>query len=342
MNIRYASFVTAVLFFLSLCAYAQNDSVLFPVVKNGRVGYIDRTGVLRIQPQFAHGWKFSEGLACVVQMNGQTGFIDATGRLVIPAKFDSSYGCFNEFHDGLSAVSIGSSWVKRHGKLVQTGEWGFTNKRGTFKVLKNVGFVSDFREGLAFFHKGNLTGYMDRNFNIVIKPRFKSAGNFYFGRARAEDSDGKEYYIDKTGKKLFPNWNGGEFQDSRAFFEKNGKYGFIDLNGKIIIPAKFDNATHFGEGLAGVRVGEKWGFVDPSGEMVIQPQFDEVGVFSEGLVSVAINGKWGFIDPTGRIVITPQFDKWTYYFENGLCEVHVGDKIGYIDKEGRFVWPLTN
>lgn len=343
MNIRYASFVTAVLFFLSLCAYAQNDSVLFPVVKNGRFGYIDRTGALRIQPQFVQGWKFAEGLACVVSDNGLAGFINTKGDLVIQPQFDPLWGlCTDEFNDGVASVRKGFDYAPHGGPARRKGKNGFVDTQGAFTPAKGVEFLSDIKEGLAFFKKGRLTGYMDKNLHVVISPRFKSAGNFYFGRARAEDSDGKEYYIDKTGKKLFPNWNGGEFQDSRAFFEKNGKYGFIDLNGKIIIPAKFDNATHFGEGLAGVRVGEKWGFVDPSGEMVIQPQFDEVGVFSEGLVSVAINGKWGFIDPTGRIVITPQFDKWTYYFENGLCEVHVGDKIGYIDKEGRFVWPLTN
>jgi len=342
MKIRNTGLLVAILLLFDTLVFPQSTDHLFPVVKGGYVGYIDRTGQLRVKPQFAHGWKFSDGLACVVAMDGRTGFIDVTGNVVIPSKFDSTYGCYNEFHDGLSAVSIGSGWIKKHGKLLQTGKWGFVDTSGAFKIFSDFSFLSDFHEGLALFHRGNLAGYIDRNFNIVIEPQFKSAGNFYFGRARVEDPDGSEYYIDKSGKKLFPNWDGGEFQDDRAFFKKAGKYGFIDLNGKIIIPATFDEATHFGEGLAGVRVGEQWGFVNKSGEMVIQPQFDDVGVFSEGAASIALKGKWGFIDRKGKVLIVPQFDKWTYYFEHGLCEVHVGNMIGYIDTEGRFVWPLTN
>lgn len=342
MKILYLSVVIAVLSLMSPLVSAQNDSDLFPVVENGLVGYIDRTGTVRIAPQFINGWKFAEGLACVVSKNGLAGFINTKGEFVIKPQFDPLWGlCTDEFNDGVASVSKGFDYAPHAGPARKKGKRGFVDTIGVFRQAKGVEFLSDLKEGLAFFEKGGLTGYMDKNLEIVISPRFKSAGNFYFGRARAEDVDGKEYYLDKTGKKLFPNWDGGEFQDSRAFFKKDGKYGFIDLNGKIIIAAKFDDATHFGEGLAGVRVGEKWGFVNAKGEKVIEPRFDAVGVFSEGLVSVELNGKWGFIDRVGRMVIAPQFDKWTYYFENGLCNVHVGDLQGYIDKDGKFVWPLS-
>ena len=52
---------------------------------------------------------------------------------------------------------------------------------------------------------------------------------------------------------------------------ENGKYGFMDKTGKLIIQAQFDNAYTFKEGLAGVNIGAakkdagypeggKWGF----------------------------------------------------------------------------------
>jgi hypothetical protein len=293
-----------------------------------------------IKPAFDAGWAFSEGLACVT-VRGVTGFVDANGSMVIAPQFDSKYGCYNKFHDGVSSISV-TKKIRRNGKLTESEKWGFVDAKGKITFLPGITFLSDFREGLAFFRKGGLVGYVNRDFKIVIKPQFKSAGDFYFGRARADDIDGKKYYIDKTGRRLFENKNGGEFQDRKAFFKSKGKYGFIDLSGRVIIPPTFEKANHFGEGLAGVRVGTKWGFVDARGIMSIAPQFDNVGVFSEGLVSVELNGKWGFADRSGAIVIAPQFDKWTYYFENGLCEVHLDGKRGYIDKTGNFVWPLTN
>jgi WG containing repeat len=40
---------------------------------------------------------------------------------------------------------------------------------------------------------------------------------------------------------------------------KHSKYGFIDKNGKVIVPFQFDDAHIFSEGLAAVCVGGYWG-----------------------------------------------------------------------------------
>ena len=44
----------------------------------------------------------------------------------------------------------------------------------------------------------------------------------------------------------------------------------------------------------------KWGFMDLSGRQVIPAVFDEVRPFSEGLAVVRLRGKWGFIDKQGH------------------------------------------
>lgn len=52
-----------------------------------------------------------------------------------------------------------------------------------------------------------------------------------------------------------------------------------------------------------VRVNGKEGYIDATGRIVIKPQFDEVeSSFSEGLAPVKIGNKWGYIDKTGRIL----------------------------------------
>src|SRR5712692_7147714 len=67
----------------------------------------------------------------------------------------------------------------------------------------------------------------------------------------------------------------------------------------------FADADNFSEDLAGVRIGDeengKWGYIDKTGKMIISPQFDQAWGFQEGLAAVKIhsedgNGKWGFID----------------------------------------------
>ncbi|RLG25198.1 WG repeat-containing protein, partial [Methanosarcinales archaeon] len=57
------------------------------------------------------------------------------------------------------------------------------------------------------------------------------------------------------------------FSERLARVVKNGKYGFVDKKGKIVIPLKYDNAGSFSEGLAWVEKDGKEGFVDKKGKV---------------------------------------------------------------------------
>jgi hypothetical protein len=131
---------------------------------------------------------------------------------------------------------------------------------------------------------------------------------------------------------------------------KDGKYGYIDKIGRMVIPPQYDDAGKYSEGLAAVRVylvisgqhSGKWGYIDKTGQMVIPPQYYWAYNFSEGLAAVEVQmDKWGFIDQTGKMVIPPQY---SYVFLNsgfseGLAAVRVSDRWGYIDKTGQMVVP---
>ncbi|MDR2027184.1 MAG: WG repeat-containing protein [Prevotellaceae bacterium] len=51
-------------------------------------------------------------------------------------------------------------------------------------------------------------------------------------------------------------------QEGRARVGLNGKYGYIDKNGKEIIPLKYNNAGRSSEGLFPVKLNGKWGCTD--------------------------------------------------------------------------------
>lgn len=80
-------------------------------------------------------------------------------------------------------------------------------------------------------------------------------------------------------------------------FLQDGKYGFIDKTGKVIIKPQLDLAHEFSEGLSCVCVGpgcsgggkRKYGFIDTTGQYVVNPQFDSASDFSEGLAWVDVS-----------------------------------------------------
>jgi WG containing repeat len=58
----------------------------------------------------------------------------------------------------------------------------------------------------------------------------------------------------------------------------NGKYGYIDRTGKLVVKPQFDYGWSFYEGLAQVQVGQKWGYIDYTGKLAIKPEFDDCDV----------------------------------------------------------------
>ncbi|MDY2917087.1 MAG: WG repeat-containing protein [Muribaculaceae bacterium] len=126
------------------------------------------------------------------------------------------------------------------------------------------------------------------------------------------------------------------FSEGLASVKINGKWGFIDKTDTMVIPAKYDGALYFREGLASVKINGKWGFIDKTDTMVIPAKFDDAWSFSEGLAWVVIDGKYGFIDKSGTIVIPAKFDD-AWSFSNGKAQVKLNDRWFYIDRNGNEV-----
>lgn len=168
----------------------------------------------------------------------------------------------------------------------------------------------------------------------------------------------------------------GAFGEGFAAVEKNGKWGFIDKKGKVVISFQFDDAhwDGFSEGLAAVKVGDKWGFINKTGKFEIKPQFLEVGLpFKGGFAGVHENewswstidrtgkilegvnvwdstyhdgrmlfykdSKFGFKDEENNIVVEPVYDI-VYDYSEGLAAVKQGELWGFIDKDGKEIIPF--
>ena len=96
-------------------------------------------------------------------------------------------------------------------------------------------------------------------------------------------------------------------------------------------------------GLAAVQIDGKWGYVDHAGELVIPATFLAAFPFSEGLAVTMINGsEYEFIDRTGKRAIPASFTGASS-FVMGLAHVRSGVNYNaatwaYIDHQGRPVF----
>jgi len=116
-------------------------------------------------------------------------------------------------------------------------------------------------------------------------------------------------------------------------FQENGKYGFKDEDGIVLVSAIYEDAGDFSEGLAFVQKNGKLGYIDKSGALVLPFEYDFAGVFSEGLAYAQKNGKLGYIDKSGAEVLPFEYD-FAWDFREGLAEVKKNGEWCYVDKKG--------
>ncbi len=129
-------------------------------------------------------------------------------------------------------------------------------------------------------------------------------------------------------------------------FEQNGKAGYIDATGKIVVRPTYPGGSNFlgefHEGLLAVRDERGARYVDRSGKVVFRTDSRFSSDFFEGLAAASSeSSRWGFIDRTGRFTVPPQYYE-VEAFSEGIARISVTGEVGstgYIDKTGQFVIP---
>lgn len=147
-------------------------------------------------------------------------------------------------------------------------------------------------------------------------------------------------------------------------FRQDGYYGLMDLQGKIILEAKYVTLSPFFEGFAlFTNEDGQVGYVENGKETIVHKEVHSVlqGTMNEGLqrftkieippvveghfrhhhglkdllpiYSTYTMGKVGFIDSRGRLQIEQRFEK-AGDFHEGLAAVVVDGKLGFIDSSG--------
>lgn len=116
--------------------------------------------------------------------------------------------------------------------------------------------------------------------------------------------------------------------------KQNGKWGFVNRTGKVVVPFQYDSAYWFTDGLAAVKQNGKWGFINREGRLVTPIQYDAVEPFFDGLALVKQNGKYGFINTAGDVAIPLQYDFAFSFEHDGSASVRLNDESFRINKQG--------
>lgn len=252
----------------------ENDRVL--VRYENQYNFVDLNGNLISKIPLLDAEDFSEGLAAVqFKENGKWGYLDINGKMKIDTLFSLAY----EFKNGLAEVEIETTdtttveenyivlgpkfydcLINKSGKIVDTIE--YVNKKRKFPLIGSA--------------NTSTLGKLNSRGDTIMQMKYRSFG-YPQGKYIWYNTGEKYGLADTTGIILIkPIYEKLEYfsDNGLALARKDGKYGFINSKGEIIIEFIYENAKGFKYNLAPVKINGKWGFINRKGNFKIEPKYE--------------------------------------------------------------------
>ena len=259
---------------------------------------------------------FYNGLA-VCEKEGLFGYVNSDGSSVIPLKFEKAY----PFVDKYAAVCQDGEWffIDRSGDKVSgstsnltclyspvnnvsameaDGKWNYVKASDFSSSNLNFDGATNFKNGVA--------AVKSRNKWYLINNRFETIGEETYDDVVTDDtmcccccnrifvlSGGKYKLLDQQGKTIATGFDDARcFIDGYAAVKQNGKWGFINNSGEIVIGYCYDDADSFCMGLAPVCLGDAWYYIKTNGDKAFDEEFEWAGrLSSNGVARVLSNEK---------------------------------------------------
>lgn len=241
---------------------------------------------------------FWDGRAAV-QLHGLWGIIDTTGRYVIGPKYTKISSCIHK-------LIIGSI----HDTLIFHNYFGdsLSTIVGPFEHIR----MENFYDNILPVQNMGKYKFFNVTTGVYSLPNSYQVFSFYYNLASiGRDKFGVMNFVSGDTIVPFIYDRPIDFFYDRGMIIKDGKVGFINTKGEIIIPLKYEECTidgpddppngtlHFRERFARVELNDRYGYINTKGEEITEIKYDYAENFNNGLGLVEINYKYTAVDTSG-------------------------------------------
>ena len=277
------------------CKYPQlsamyNDSMVVYNELNSMYGVVDTNGRDLAECKYSEAHPYSEdGYALVLRDNNTYAYVDRDGLARkapdqeysdmgllnndrVPACKNGKYGFLDENMEEKTDFTWEnvSSVSNRLAAAEKNGKWAIVNRNGKEKTEYIYDDVVMDENGICSNQKVFIV--KEKNSYHIVSSKGKNIGEESFDAAKAFTKDGY------------------------AAVQKNGKWGFVDIEGKLVIDYQYDDALSFSNGYAAVKEGDAWGYIDTENSMAIEPDLAfATSLSAEGTAAVKIVNEDGEI-----------------------------------------------
>lgn len=258
-----------------------------------------------------------------VRNRGYWGAIDERGREIITCVHDSILQLDEnyvvvKFKGQYGVISLNEHWIV----TPQENPITLLDDEVYFEYADSTTFLKALRGGIIYFSEN---------------PLFYDGGKIH-----EKGPSGTQLTIDRNGviigraqqpalvEMVYP-----ESEGYRAIL-KDGKFGFIDADGRLRIANRYEAVQPFSGGRAAIRIMSKWGFIDQREKLIAQPVYDRVENFKGGLSIVIQENQYGLIDTDGKVVLPVRYDEIVRNGQHRFV-IRQGGMYGLADAHGKLI-----
>jgi len=123
----------------------------------------------------------------------------------------------------------------------------------------------------------------------------------------------------------------------RVPYRLNTKWGYADMTGKLIIPARYDNVWRFQGNCAVVKLNKKYGMIDSTGKQLLPVIYDEIDPRTLGKkiwYRLQAGSKYGLANPEGKLVLPLKYDDLGFDVEGTNAVALAGSNFTRVTPDG--------
>ncbi|SFF54560.1 WG repeat-containing protein [Thermoflexibacter ruber] len=260
----------------------------------------------------------------IVQQGKFQGVIGEAGKILVPITYDQIE--FYNQKDSLCPRWEGVLRVKKGGLCALAHYDGSPITALSFEEIPYLSETCEGSQQVFKVKQGGKYGLLDKQGGILIRPVY----------------DDVFLLKNEKGKQTIP---------AVACVRKQGKYGFLELVEKQILPTNYDKiaflqqleiqekdkiTTHL---LVKIQQNGKWGVMNLTDKEEIPIEFEEIYPFQYGFALVKKAGKYGFIDLKGKEKIAPKYD-YAQSFQYGIALAKKGEYFGAVGENKKEAIPF--
>ena len=254
----------------------QNWGIL-PFIENNKIGVKNYKSNRIVIPALYNGIELDEGIFFALE-NEKYDIYNFNGKRISNFEiYDYDLkGDWIEFSVQKEIISLPPSRYSKKKPAIQQGsrvKHGVMDKNGKIIIEAKYDGIYRENEGLWCIKKDTLFGYVNSQGREIIPAQFTRTTDFSNGVSFVE-KNGKWGAIRPSGSYIIPvqydklGLYDSKFHNRMIPALQNGKYGYVDVTGKLAIACQFDWAANFTNGMAEVRKSNKTFFIDLKGNCI--------------------------------------------------------------------------